>query len=83
LGPDAQSLSPGRAFARYVAAWACLALPLWVATQVKAWVAIALFAAILVCVLVDRKHRAPWDFAAGTILVHDAETPVAEEAPAR
>jgi len=82
LGPDAQSLSPGRAFARYVAAWACLALPLWAATQFKAWVAIALFAAILVCVLVDRKHRAPWDLTAGTVLVHDAEAPIAQESPA-
>jgi len=83
MGANAQAPSPGRAFVRYVAAWACIALPLWAAAQVQAWLALVLFAAILVCVLVDRKHRAPWDFAAGTILVHDAETPIAEEAPAR
>ena len=78
LGPSAQALTLGRAFARYVAAWAFLALPLWAATQVKAWVPLALFAASLACVLVDRKHRAPWDLAAGTVLVHDAEASSAE-----
>jgi len=82
LGPDAQALSRGRAFARYVAAWACIALPLWVATLVKAWVAFAMFVAILICVLVDRKHRAPWDLATGTLLVQDSEAPIAQETPA-
>jgi hypothetical protein len=66
-----------------VAAWACLALPLWGAAQFKAWGALALFAAILVCVLLDRKHRAPWDLATGTVLIHEAEASIAQEIPVR
>jgi uncharacterized RDD family membrane protein YckC len=71
LGPQAKALSPGRALARYVCAWVTIVLPLWVAAQVNAWLAVLLGAASMVCVVVDRRHRAPWDFAAGTLLVYD------------
>ena len=83
LGPQAEALSPGRALARYVCAWATLVLPLWVAAQVNAWLAVILGAASMVCVVVDPRHRAPWDFAAGTLLVYDPSTEPGKALPGK
>ena len=83
LGPQAEALSPGRALARYVCAWATLVLPLWAAAQVSAWLAVLLGATSMVCVVVDRRHRAPWDFAAGTLLAYDPSTEPGKAVPGK
>ena len=83
LGPQAEALSLGRALARYVGAWVTIVLPLWVAAQVNAWLAVLLGAASMVCVVVDRRHRAPWDFAAGTLLVYDPSTEPGKALPGK
>ena len=70
LGPDGGPLSRGRATVRYLAAWLAFALvPLWVGTQFAPWAGLLLAALSPACVLVDGRRRAPWDIAAGTVMV--------------